>query len=160
MLPETKTEILSWRRWPLAEGGKAGWLKAGLVALLAAGLWLVLLLSLPPFAALLLGATFSTLLLPYYLPATYQIGPEGVRIQRGIFPTRLKPWPNFASLKLAEHGYWLIPANLPPARNLEPLRALFLPYPLDPTLKANLANDLSQYLPFYSPQRQGDTENT
>jgi hypothetical protein len=153
MLPELETKI-SWRSWPLIERGLKGWLLAGFVALLAAGLWLVLLLSLPPVAAFLLGATFIGLLLPYYLPGLYSITEQGVKLERGIFPGRFKSWDNFSGFKETERGYWLIPANLPASSNtLEPLRATFLPYPADPLLKIKIASYLRNIL---EPQMNTD----
>lgn len=138
---------IKWQRWPLREEGGRGWLKAGLVLGLVAGLWLVLLLSLPPAAALLLGAIFAALLLPYFLPSNFVIGPEGIGVQRGVFPSRQHRWQNFGQVEMREKGFWLIPTKSPPAKTFAPLRALFLPYPLETTLKPSLAAILQKYLP-------------
>lgn len=143
MPPELKTGI-TWRRWPLGEGGTQGWLRAGLVALLVGGVWIILLLSLPPLAALMIGAAFVGFLLPYYLPAVYRVGPEGIKVQRGVVAGRLKPWNSFASYKETGQGYWLVPAD---SQKLEPLRAIFLPYPTEPELKMALAAELNSRLP-------------
>ncbi len=131
----------------MRENGAAGWWRAGLVVLLVAGLWLVLLLSLPPFAGLVVGVAFVFLLLPYFLPTTYIIAPEGVRVQRGIVGSRLKPWSAFAHFRETERGYWLVPANLDTMGRIAPLRAVFLPYPLEPKLRTLLEMELAHYFP-------------
>ncbi|MEI6047113.1 MAG: hypothetical protein WCS37_22450 [Chloroflexota bacterium] len=139
---------ICWRRWPLRE---RGWLRAGLVALLLVGLEVVLLVSLPPIVSLVMSLAFITLLLPYYLPAVYRIGSEGVQVQRSLFAARLQSWATFESFRPSEQGCWLIPTSTLAGKNrlplFEPLRAVFLPYPTEPELKTSLLTSLQCYLP-------------
>ncbi len=141
--------ILEWQRWPLAEDGPKGWLKAGAVLLLVVIIGAVLLVSLPPTVALGLGVLVGLALLPYFLPRRYLVSEHGVVMNRGFWNDR-REWADFRGYSRASDGYWLLPESSTP-RPLGLIRAgrvreFYLARPLDPSTALALETALTAHL--------------
>ena len=78
--PELEILALEWQVWPLRQQGLTP--RAIAVLLLIGFVWLVLLLSLPLLASLVLGMALLVSLLPYYLPTHYRIDADGIVVSR------------------------------------------------------------------------------
>jgi hypothetical protein len=123
---------LEWRRWLLWEEGGKGWLKAGLVLVLAAGVWLVLVASLPVPVAGVLSLAFLAVLFPYFLPLTYQVDNSGITVRYSWGGLKKHRWTNIEKCEETAKGYAFTSRPNPRPQTF------FLPLPPEPAAQALL----------------------
>jgi hypothetical protein len=150
---ETPGLPLEWQRWPLREAGQTGWLRAGAVILLILLVGAVLLVSLPPTTAIVLGVPVALAFLPYFLPRRYHLSNQGLVVTRGFWTDR-REWAEFGSYQPGAEGYWLLAAPTRPSGFQRALqtRAFYLPRPLDPQTALALQKELENRLKLLAKQ--------
>ena len=139
--PSTIVISLHWQRWLLKEDGPLAWGRAGLALLVLTATVIVLLVSLPPFAAVVLGLILVIAVLPYFWPRQYRVTQDFVLVNRGLLTDR-HLWADFRGFEIAKDGYWLLPVIGRPVLSRARLRPLYLPAPLD----SQIARQLGEYL--------------
>ncbi len=145
-----KLEILAleWQVWPLRQQRLKP--RAIAVLLLIGLVWLVLLLSLPLVASLVLGMALLVSLLPYYLPTYYRVDADGIMVRRSLginISSRQRKWSEFVRCEARPNGYLLSPfGSTSQPRPLETWRAVWLPIPTDNTARALLGSLLENFL--------------
>lgn len=148
--PKSQSLALEWQRCALREDRQA-LARASIVALVVIVIEVVLLVSLPPVTALLLGFLLVGMLLPYFLPSQYRVSETGLVVVRGFFSDR-REWAEFVSYTSLPEGYLLrrSPAKIP-ARGLlaSRLQDFYLPRPLETPLVGPLETLLAQRLPLH-----------
>ena len=146
-MSDTKSLPLEWQRWPLGEAGRTGWLRAGAIILLILLVGAVLLVSLPPTTAIVLGVPVALAFLPYFLPRRYRLSNEGLVVTRGFWTDR-REWAEFGSYQPGVEGYWLLAGPSRPGGLQRALqtRAFYLARPLDPQIVLALEKELGNRL--------------
>jgi len=147
-MPTQKLEILAleWQVWPLRQQGLKP--RAVAVLLLIGLVCLVLLISLPFIASLVLGMALIISLLPYYLPTRYRVEAEGITVSHSLgIGRRKRKWSEFVRCEARPQGYLLSPfAPSTQPHALETWRAVWLPNPTDTTARALLSSLLENFL--------------
>ena len=147
--PANEESVLSleWQRWPLKEAGRAGLGRVVVVVLTLLAVSIILLISLPPLAALALTFLVLITVSPYFLPQRYRVSDSGLSVSRG-FLTQQRAWAEFKAYQKVETGYLLLTTGDPSTAGFDRtrLRNLYLPSPLDLTVQQRLVDELDQCL--------------
>lgn len=148
MIEPTSIKLISlhWQRWLLKEDGPLAWGRAGLALLVLTVTMIVLLVSLPPFAAIVLGLILVVAVLPYFWPRQYRVTQDFILVNRGLLTER-HGWADFKGFQVAKDGYWLLPVVGRPVLSRARPRPLYLPTPLDSQIARQLGECLVEKLP-------------
>lgn len=145
------SQPLAWERWPLREDPRRWW-KLLLVGLMVLAVGAVLVVSLPPTAAIALGLALVATLLPYLLPRHFEVGESGLEFRQGFYVYR-RDWNEIKDCRKLAGAYLLSfrpskRGGLPRPNLFSPgSKELVLAFPLEPEKLELLGSRLSRHIP-------------